>query len=67
VSDPKDDDDRGRPAGWTQPLTIQQLARIYGIGRKAMSRWLHNGELPARKVGSRWMIRRDWLPADAEL
>jgi hypothetical protein len=41
---------------WSLPQTIQQLAKVFGFGRNAMSKRLNSGEVKARKVGQLWMV-----------
>ena len=63
-----------RPSsGW---LSVSQVAEELGVSRKTVLRRLRRGELPGKKLGSRWRIPRAELermfestnvPVDAEI
>jgi excisionase family DNA binding protein len=50
--------------------TVPEVAGLLGISRATAYALLRNGEIPARRIGSRWIIacrRFDrWLQGDAE-
>lgn len=41
-----------------ETLTVLEAAQVLGIGRSRTYRALRSGELPARKLGKRWLIPR---------
>jgi hypothetical protein len=53
----------GRPA-WSKPDTVTRWARRFGLKRNAMGRLLRCGKLRCRRLGSRWQIATEDLPAD---
>jgi excisionase family DNA binding protein len=48
-------------------LTTEQVAEILHMKRDTVSRKIWKGELPAVKVGRRWLVRRETLDALLEL
>jgi len=48
--------------------SIEEVMRITGLGRGLVYAALRDGTIPARKVGSRWLIPKqrfhDWLNCD---
>jgi excisionase family DNA binding protein len=40
-------------------LSVPQVAELLGVGEPTVYRWLRDGEIPAYKVGSTWVILRD--------
>jgi excisionase family DNA binding protein len=40
-------------------LSLTQSAATLGITERTATRWIASGQLPARKVGGQWRIRRD--------
>lgn len=40
-------------------LTIHDCQEILQISRSMMLRLLHDGEIPAFRIGNRWRIRRE--------
>jgi hypothetical protein len=47
---------------WSVPQTIQQWAKVFNLGRNAMSKRLNSGEISSRKVGLLWMVAVTELP-----
>jgi excisionase family DNA binding protein len=41
-----------------ETLTVLEAARVLGIGRSRTYAAVQSGELPARKLGKRWLISR---------
>lgn len=44
-------------------LNISQAAQLLGVDRKTATALIHRGELPAFRIGTRWMISRSGLEA----
>jgi excisionase family DNA binding protein len=44
-------------------LTTAQVAEILHMKQDSIARKINRGEIPAVKVGKRWLIRRDTLDA----
>jgi excisionase family DNA binding protein len=42
-------------------MRVDDLARELGVARMTAYRALHAGQLPGKKVGRRWFIRRAWF------
>lgn len=40
-------------------LTVEQVSTVLAVPSPTIYRWLRDGELPAYKVGSSWVILRD--------
>ena len=40
-------------------LSVPEVAELLGVREPTVYRWLRDGELPAYKVGSTWVILRD--------
>jgi excisionase family DNA binding protein len=40
-------------------LNVSQTAKVLGIQRSTVYKWLNEGVLPGYKVGSAWVILRD--------
>ncbi len=40
-------------------LSVSDLAEILGVAQKTAYEYLHAGEVPAYRVGTRWLILRD--------
>ncbi len=50
-------------SGWSSPYPITHWAKVFNINRKTMQNWLENDQIMARKIGSKWLIANDELPA----
>ncbi len=50
-------------SGWSSPYPITHWAKVFNISRKTMQNWLENNQLLARKIGSKWQIATEELPA----
>jgi excisionase family DNA binding protein len=54
-----------RPATAPQTYTPEEVARMLGLSLAGTYNHLRSGDIPARKVGARWIIPRrqfhDWL------
>jgi hypothetical protein len=48
---------------WSKPDTVGRWARVYGLGRNAMSKRLRDGSIRCRPVGRRWMVAMEDTPA----
>jgi excisionase family DNA binding protein len=46
-----------------QMLTAAQVAEVLHIRPDSVTRKINKGEIPALKVGSRWMVKRETLEA----
>lgn len=44
-------------------MTIAELGPLLGLGRDATKAGIRRGELPGKKVGERYVIRREWVEA----
>lgn len=42
-------------------VTVDQAARILGVSRSMAYLLVHRGELPARRIGRRWVVLRAGL------
>ena len=51
------------PARWRKALTIDQAAAELDVHHTTIRRWIHDGELPALKMGRRYWISRADLVA----
>ena len=40
-------------------LTVEQVSTVLAVPAPTIYRWLRDGEIPAYKVGSSWVILRD--------
>jgi excisionase family DNA binding protein len=47
-----------RPA---ENLSVEQVQNITGVTRRTVLRWMRAGELPAIKIGRRWITTRQNL------
>lgn len=58
-----DDDDALIPElrDFAPSLTTDEASVLLGMDRSAVSRLLHQGQLPGFRVGGRWRIRRSEL------
>jgi len=50
-------------SGWSSPYPITHWAKVFNISRKTMQSWLENNQIIARKIGSKWRIAIEELPA----
>jgi excisionase family DNA binding protein len=53
----------GRPLTRTDVLSTTEVAELLGIPRSTVHALARRGELPARRVGRRWLFLRDRLAA----
>lgn len=42
-------------------LDVPQVAELLGVTKKGVYQWIHQGVIPAYKLGSTWIILRDDL------
>ena len=42
-------------------LSVPEVAELLGVQQATIYRWLRDGEVPAYKVGSTWVILREEL------
>lgn len=42
-------------------LDVPQVADLLGMTKKGVYQWIHQGVIPAYKLGATWMILRDEL------
>lgn len=47
--------------GLPKKLDAPQTAEILGVTKKRVYQWIHQGVIPAYKIGSTWIILRDEL------
>ena len=47
-------------------MTVNDIAKEYGVTRAAVSRWLREGLLKGFKIGSQWRVKREDLNAFLE-
>ncbi|MGH2781359.1 MAG: helix-turn-helix domain-containing protein [Thermoleophilaceae bacterium] len=52
-----------RPLTRTDVLSTSEVADLLGIPRSTVHELARRGELPARRVGRRWLFLRDLLAA----
>jgi excisionase family DNA binding protein len=52
-----------RPLARTDVLSTSEVAELLGIPRSTVHELARRGELPARRVGRRWVFLRDRLAA----
>ena len=50
------------PSEW---LTTEEAARRYRISRQTLTKLIHTGQIPASRVGAKWILHRE--EADAAL
>jgi excisionase family DNA binding protein len=55
--------DVDRPLTRTDVLSTSEVAELLGIPRSTVHELARRGELPARRVGRRWLFLRDRLAA----
>jgi excisionase family DNA binding protein len=53
----------GRPLARTDILSTSEVAELLGIPRSTVYELARRGDLPARRVGRRWLFLRDRLAA----
>jgi excisionase family DNA binding protein len=53
----------GRQLTRTDVLSTSEVAELLGIPRSTLHELARRGELPARRVGRRWLFLRDRLAA----
>ena len=39
-------------------LSVQQIAKFFGVSKKTVWEWCKKGKLPAFKIGKEWKIRQ---------
>lgn len=44
-----------------KPLSLTTLEEYLGVCRRTLFRWIKDGQLPAIKMGGRWVVREDDL------
>jgi excisionase family DNA binding protein len=44
-------------------LTVTELGALLGLGRDATRAGIREGSLPGKKIGGRYVIRREWVEA----
>jgi excisionase family DNA binding protein len=42
-------------------LTVSELTELVSLDEKTILKLIHDGQIPARKFGMKWMISTDWL------
>ncbi len=51
-------------------LNVTQAAQLLGIDRKTATALIHRGELPAFRIGTRWLVSRskleEWIERNAD-
>lgn len=57
--------DKNNPGSWPYVLHPKHIMAITGMGKNKVLDLLGSGNLPAKRVGGRWLIQRDaflqWL------
>ena len=48
-------------AGYDDEMSYRDLMVLFGKTKQTVYTWLHNGEIPAFHVGTRWIIRKSQL------
>jgi excisionase family DNA binding protein len=46
----------------TDWMSVAQLAKVLGVDRVTVYRWITSGWLPAEKHGGRWEVDAAWIP-----
>ena len=54
------------PRAYTAPMPVKQIAALLQVHRNTASRYLTTGQVRAKRVGGRWRLHVDELPADYE-
>ena len=50
-----------KPTGPTGTVTLTQAARLLGMGRDTVQAHIDAGTIPAKRLGRRILISREWL------
>ena len=58
-----DDPDQSRTLARTDVLSTSEVAALLGIPRSTVHELARRGDLPARRVGRRWLFTRDRIAA----
>lgn len=58
-----DDPDENRTLTRTDVLSTSEVAALLGIPRSTVHELARRGDLPARRVGRRWLFTRDRIAA----
>ena len=58
-----DDQDQSRTLTRTDVLSASEVAALLGIPRSTVHELARRGDLPARRVGRRWLFIRDRIAA----
>lgn len=48
-------------AGYEEEMSYRDMMVLFGKSKQTIYSWLHNGDIPAFHVGTRWIIRKDHL------
>ncbi|MBC7594933.1 MAG: helix-turn-helix domain-containing protein [Kineosporiaceae bacterium] len=48
-------------AGYEDEMSYRDLMVLLGKSKQTIYSWLHNGDIPAFHIGTRWIIRKDHL------
>jgi excisionase family DNA binding protein len=48
-------------AGYADEMSYRDLMELFGKSKQTIYTWLHDGEIPAFHVGTRWIIRKSQL------
>jgi hypothetical protein len=51
-----------KPPKWSRPMTVIELAKLFGVSRNEMSSYLHDGDVTARKMGGLWSVLVEHIP-----
>lgn len=49
------------PATWPQFMTVDEVAHVIRLGKRATLGQIRIGEIQARKVGGTYRVSKDWL------
>lgn len=42
-------------------MNVEEIASELGVSRNTVYRALELGQLPARRVSTRWLVRKEWM------
>jgi hypothetical protein len=52
------------PPEWSRPNTLVSWAQLFRCSRGTMARWFDSGTIRGRRLGSRWQVAMEHMPAN---
>lgn len=52
------------PERYTVPMSVKEIAALFKIHRNSAARWLNDGQIKGKRIGSKWRILESELPCD---